>query len=76
MPAKVAIAANTLRFPAVRLAGSEEDFAAGLIYVPHIVAAFDQVHVTHVLLSNGARIEIDMPFKKFCTRQNIDNTAT
>ena len=64
---------NTLALSAVRPAGTDTDFAPFVFYPKFIVYAAPHGARTHVKLSTGDVMEVDMNLDKFLRRQRIDN---
>ena len=64
---------NTLVLGNVRPAGSNGEFAPFVFYPNHIVYAAAAGERTHIRLSSGDLMEVDMSIDKFITRQRLDN---
>ena len=63
---------NTMALGAVRPAGSNADFAPFVFYPRYIVYAAPNGGRTHVKLTTGDLMEVDMPLEKFMVRQRLD----
>ena len=67
---------NTMPMGAVRPAGSEAAFGPFVFYLHYIVYAAPHGDRTHVKLSTGDLLEVDMTLEKFMRRQSLDNPET
>ncbi|MEM7767860.1 MAG: hypothetical protein AAF253_10280 [Pseudomonadota bacterium] len=68
---------NTLTLYQARLAGTDDGFHQAVLYVEHITAALESpAGTTVVSLSNGERVEVDMPLERFVMRQRLDKVAS
>ena len=64
---------NTLVLGKVRIAGSNDEFVPYVFYPNHIIYAASAGERTHLRLSSGDLLEVDMTLDKYLTRQRIDN---